>query len=105
MAIEESNIPLRQFPGLDRIDFAKNSLYQTLRERYGVRVGYADEIIEALPATREEAELLTIPKRASILSISRVILTTQESPIEAACSRYRGDRYRASIRVPMTTIE
>ena len=40
-----------------------------------------------------------------ILSISRIILTTQESPIEAACSRYRGDRYRASIRVPMTTIE
>jgi len=105
MAIEESHIPLLQFPGLDRIDFSKHSLYQTLRERYGVRVGYADEIIEALPATREEADLLTIPKRASILSISRIILTTQESPIEAACSRYRGDRYRASIRVPMTTIE
>jgi GntR family transcriptional regulator len=105
MALEESNIPLAQFPGLDRIDFAKNSLYQTLRERYGVRVGYADEIIEALPATREEAGLLTIPKRACVLSISRIIMTTQESPIEAACSRYRGDRYQASIRVPMTTIE
>jgi len=105
MALEESHIPLRQFPGLDRIDFARHSLYQTLRERYGVRVGYADEVIEALPASREEAELLTIPKKASILSISRIILTTQETPIESACSRYRGDRYRASIRVPMTTIE
>lgn len=105
MAIEESHIPLRQFPGLERIDFAKNSLYATLRERYGVRVGYADETIEALPATREDAELLTIPSRASILSISRIILTTQETPIEAASSRYRGDRYRALIRVPMTAIE
>jgi GntR family transcriptional regulator len=105
MALEDSSIPLRQFPGLDRIDFAKHSLYQTLRERYGVRVGYADEIIEALPATREESELLQIQKKASVLSIMRVILTTQESPIEFACSRYRGDRYRASIRVPMTTIE
>jgi GntR family transcriptional regulator len=105
MALEESHIPLRLFPGLDRIDFAKHSLYHTLRERYGVRVGYADEVIEALPATHEEAELLTIPRRASVLSISRIIMTTQESPIEAACSRYRGDRYRASIRVPMTAIE
>lgn len=105
MAIEESHVPLRQFPGLERIDFAKNSLYATLREQYGLRVGYADEIIEALPATREEADLLTIPHRASILSISRIILTTQESPVEAACSRYRGDRYRALIRVPMTAIE
>ncbi|HTY83577.1 MAG TPA: GntR family transcriptional regulator [Silvibacterium sp.] len=105
MALEESHIPLRHFPGLERIDFGKQSLYHTLRERYGVRVGYADETIEALPATREESELLTIARKASVLSISRIILTTQESPIEAAVSRYRGDRYRASIRVPVTTIE
>jgi GntR family transcriptional regulator len=105
MAIEESHISLRHFAGLDRVDFAKHSLYQTLRERYGVRVGYADETIEALPATSQEAELLTIPRKASVLSISRIILTTQETPIESAVSRYRGDRYRASIRVPMTTIE
>ena len=105
MALEVSHIPLRQFPGLDRIDFAKHSLYQTLRERYGVRVAYADEVIEALPATREESELLTVPKKASILSITRIIMTTQDAPIESACSRYRGDRYRASIRVPMTPIE
>ncbi|WP_254062114.1 GntR family transcriptional regulator [Acidobacterium sp. S8] len=105
MAIEDSYIPLKQFPGLDRIDFAKHSLYQTLRERYGVRVGYADEVIEALPATTEEAALLTVPRKASVLSITRVIMTTQETPVEAACSRYRGDRYRASIRVPMTAIE
>lgn len=103
MAIEESHVPLRQFPGLERVNFEANSLYETLREKYGVRVGYADETIEALPATREDAELLTIPSTAGILSINRIILTTQETPIEAACSRYRGDRYRAFIRVPMTS--
>jgi DNA-binding GntR family transcriptional regulator len=105
MAIEESQIPLRQFPGLIDFNFARDSLYRVLRERYGVRVGYADEVIEALQATREEAELLTIPKNASILSITRIIMTSQESPIEWACSRYRGDRYKASIRVPTTNIE
>jgi GntR family transcriptional regulator len=105
MALEESNIPLKQFPGLDKIGFVKQSLYFILRETFGVRVGWADEMIEALPATREESELLTIPKKASILSISRVIMTPEETPIEVACSRYRGDRYKASIRVPTTTIE
>lgn len=105
MAVEESHIPLRQFPGLEAIDFSQNSLYHILRERFGVRVGYADETIEALPATREEADLLTIPHKASVLSITRIIMTNQESPIELACSRYRGDRYRALIRVPLTSIE
>lgn len=105
MALEESHIPLRPFPGLERINFAKQSLYYILRENYGVRVAWADETIEALPATREESELLTIPRRASVLSISRVIITTEQTPIEVACSRYRGDRYRALIRVPTTPIE
>jgi GntR family transcriptional regulator len=105
MALEESFIPLRPFPGLERINFAKKSLYYVLRENYGVRVAWADETIEALPATREESDLLTIPKRASVLSISRIIITTEQTPIEVACSRYRGDRYRALIRIPTTTIE
>jgi DNA-binding GntR family transcriptional regulator len=105
MALEESHVPLRQFPGLHKINFAKQSLYFVLRENFGVRVAWADEVIEALPASREESELLTIPKRASILSISRIIMTTEEIPIEVACSRYRGDRYKASIRVPTTAIE
>jgi GntR family transcriptional regulator len=105
MALEVSHIPLGRFPGLEKINFAKQSLYFILRESFGVRVAYADEVIEALPATREESDLLTIPRRAGILSISRIIITTEEIPIEAACSRYRGDRYRASIRVPTTAIE
>ena len=105
MALEDSHIPLRPFPLLERVNFAKQSLYYVLREDYGVRVAWADETIEALPATREESDLLTIPKRASVLSISRVIITTEQTPIEIACSRYRGDRYRALIRVPTTTIE
>jgi GntR family transcriptional regulator len=100
MAIEESHIPLRLYPGLERYDFQRNSLYTVLRESYGTVVAWADEVIEATPATREESELLTIPKRASVLSISRIIMSATDMPIEAACSRYRGDRYRASIRVP-----
>ena len=76
-----------------------------LRENYGIRTCWADENIEALPATREESELLTIPKTAIVLSISRILMTTEETPTEVTCSRYRGDRYRASIRVPATAIE
>jgi GntR family transcriptional regulator len=105
MAIEGSHIPLKFFPGLERINFTNKSLYFVLRENYGLRVAWADEVIEALPATREESTLLTIPNKSSVLSISRTIMTTEETPVEVACSRYRGDRYRASIRVPTTTIE
>jgi len=105
MALEESHIPLKHYPGLERINFAKDSLYAVLRDEYGVRAAWADEVLEASPATIEESKLLSIPRSAIMLSISRVIMTTAEIPIEVACSRYCGDRYRASIRIPTTTIE
>ena len=101
----EALIPLNAYLGLEGYDFGSHSLYEVLRDRYGVRVGWADEVIEAPPATAEEADLLTIPRRSSILSITRVIITTEEVPPEIACSRYRGDRYRASIRILAATIE
>ncbi|MGC9291362.1 MAG: GntR family transcriptional regulator [Acidobacteriaceae bacterium] len=100
MAVEGSNVPLRRFPGLEKFDFSKASLYQVLREHFGVQPGWADETIEALSATSKEADLLTIPKHSSILSITRLVMTIDEVPVEAACSRFRGDRYRALIRVP-----
>lgn len=105
MALEESFVPLQLFPGIEQINFETHSLYHELREHYGVRIGYADEVIEAQSATREESELLTVQRNASLLSIRRVIMTEQETPIEVAWSRYRGDCYRVSLRVPMTDIE
>jgi GntR family transcriptional regulator len=71
-----------------------------LRTRYGVTVGWADEIIEALSPTPEEMKLLDLPHRSNILSITRLLRTENGTPIESACSRYRGDRYRAFLRIP-----
>lgn len=105
LAIEQVWLSLAQFPGIDKIDFARSSLYTTLRERYGVEVGSADEIIEARSSTSREAKLLGISPRSSLLVISRTIRTVQGKPVEAALSLYRGDRYRAVLNIPATIVE
>ncbi len=105
LAIEESYLPAGKFPGIQKIDFARHSLYQTLRERYSVRIGVADEILEARAATRQESNLLEIPPRSCLLVISRTLWSVDGEPVEAACSFYRGDRYRAVLRIPATTVE
>jgi len=105
LAIEEIRVPHDRFPGVEEIDFSCLSLYQTLRERYGIRVSRADEILEARSATRKEAELLEVQVRASLLVISRTLWSTDGLPVETAHSVYRGDRYRAVLRLPATAIE
>ncbi len=104
VAIEESSLPYDRFPDVDKLDFSRLSLYETLRERYGIRVSRADEILEARSATQREAQLLEIRPRASLLVISRTLWSTDNLPVEVAHSVYRGDRYRAVLRIPATSI-
>jgi GntR family transcriptional regulator len=105
LAIEESTLSLDRFPGIEKLDFVSSSLYTTLRERYGVRFALADEILEAQAAGRTEAQLLDLPLRSCLLVISRVLWDAAGSPVELARSWYRGDRYRAVLRLPARTVE
>jgi GntR family transcriptional regulator len=104
-AIEEIYLSKDRYPGIDEFDFSRLSLYATLRERYGIRLSLADEILEARAATRNEAELLEVPARSSLLVISRTLWSVEGQPVEAARSFYRGDRYRAVLRIPATIME
>lgn len=105
VTVEEVLLSREQFPGLEKLDFAALSLYQTLRERYAIRVSRADEILEARAASSYEAELLKVPRRSSVLVISRTLWSTDGRPVETARSVYRGDRYRAVLSIPATAME
>ena len=105
VAIEEVWLSRQLFPGIDELDFAGLSLYQTLRERYGIRVSRADEVLEARSASRREAELLQIAPRSSLLVMSRTLWSADGKPVESAHSLYRGDRYRAVLQIAATTVE
>jgi GntR family transcriptional regulator len=105
VAFEEVCLSQVRFPGIQNLDFALQSLYLTLRERYGVRLGVADEILEARAAGRLEAQLLDISPRSSLLVIQRTLRGVDGEPIETARSSYRGDRYRAVLRIPATTVD
>ncbi len=105
MAIEHVWLPLAAFPGIGKIDFSHCSLYETFRKRYGIVAGCADEIIEARRPTRSEAELLEISTNVSLLIVSRIVRTASGDPVEASISFYRGDRYRAVLRVPASMVE
>lgn len=102
---EEVWLSQQQYPGIEKLDFSRRSLYETLRERYGVRIGSADEVIEARSANRHEAALLGIAPRSSLLVISRTLLNVEGRPVETGISSYRGDRYRAVLRIPATAME
>ena len=94
MGIEWSRIPHSLCPDLLDSFNPKDSLYQTLSQKYGIKVAVTDEVAEAGIATSEQSALLNIPKRSPVLLFSRTSYVEDGNPVEYVISVYRGDRYK-----------
>ncbi len=95
VAIETAHLIGNYFPDLlEKHDFSRESLYQVLRESYGIILTHAEQSIEARMPTREEVTLLRFKSTNPVLSMTRVVFTEDKRPIEYVLSVYRGDRYK-----------
>lgn len=94
MALEASHLDAAYFPDLHLLDFADVSLYEVLRERYGIRLVRATQSLEAVPADGHQAELLHVREGTPLMLMERTSWDQQGRPVEHVRSYYRGDRYR-----------
>jgi GntR family transcriptional regulator len=84
--------------GIRPDDDFSGSLYD-LFTRYGVSPLHADQVLDAVNADRETAELLGVPRRTALLCVTRTTFGARDTPIEYVVGRYRADRYRYSVRL------
>lgn len=59
-----------------------NELYPVYEQRYHVRILRAEEIIEAVMATKQQAELLRVVPATALLMITRVAYAFNNEPVE-----------------------
>ncbi|HEX7362022.1 MAG TPA: GntR family transcriptional regulator [Bryobacteraceae bacterium] len=97
VGVETSHLPARLFPGLDHQNLEKRSLYSLLETHFGVKLSWSEEEIEAIPAGKEEADLLQIKRGAALLCLKRNVYSVEGELVEHARSLYRGDRYAATV--------
>jgi GntR family transcriptional regulator len=94
MGIEWSRIPERICPDLLKTFIPQASLYETLAQRYGIKMAIADEIVEAGLAGPEESRLLDIARKSPVFLFTRISYLQSGEPVEFVKSVYRGDRYK-----------
>jgi len=97
-ALETCYLSAEAFPGLLAAPLGSDSLFATLERNYDVKLGYADEEIDATAADLRTAELLNVPRRDPLLRIRQVIYSTQAKPILYVLGIYRSDRHNFLIR-------
>ncbi len=92
MAVETSHLSAARFPHLTRHMRRRQSLYEVLRETYGVVPVSAEELIATAPASPREAVLLGTETGAPMLVLGRHSRDADGTPVEWVSSWYRGDR-------------
>ncbi|BBX32652.1 GntR family transcriptional regulator [Mycolicibacterium mageritense DSM 44476 = CIP 104973] len=91
ISLEHAQFPAERFPGLLEQQLG-GSLYEVLQSKYGLETMRADERIEAVTATSNEATLLGIKPKSALLMITRVAYDQDGSPCEFSRDLFRGDR-------------
>jgi GntR family transcriptional regulator len=96
---ETSWLPADRFPGLERVDFGRVRLYDTLITRYGVRPVRAHEAFEPVLLTAAEADLLERRRGDPALRVDRTAYDADGAIVEYCRSTVRSDRYRYSVEL------
>ena len=94
VALETTEVNADLTPGLlDRADFARVSLYATLREHYGLIPATAEQTLAATSADHSVALPLRIRTGAPVLRLSRLTRDAGGRALEFVRSYYRGDAF------------
>lgn len=78
----DNYIPESIFPGIDRYDLAKNSLYDIFESEYHVKVTRAKRTIRARLAEKEFAELFGVECGDPVLYVTNVAVDQNDRPVD-----------------------
>ncbi|MCS6826194.1 MAG: UTRA domain-containing protein [Caldilinea sp.] len=97
LALEPVHLPYARFADLFNFDLAHRSLYALMEQEFGVRPVLAEESVEAVLLSTEEAEIFGVAPGSPALLTRRITRDGEGAVVEAATSLYRGDRYRMAL--------
>lgn len=98
-SLDQARLPAERFPGLLEMSLG-GSIYELLESKFGVLPADAEEIVEVVNATEEEAALLSITTDDPLLSITRTTYDQDGVPIEFSHDLFRSDRTQITLRTP-----
>jgi GntR family transcriptional regulator len=97
-ALETCYLPAADFPDLVSAPLGRSSLFATLEHDYATKLAYADEEVDATSADASIAEMLNLPRGASLLRIRQTIYSVKGKATIYVVGFYRSERHTLFIR-------
>ena len=96
----ETFLPYEEYKKLMQVDFAENSLYDSLEKECNKRVNRVWREFFAINANQKEAELLQTTRNKALIMVKTVAYSSNSpNPVEFSIARYRGDLNKFSVEV------
>ncbi len=86
-------------PGLEKEDLTNRSLYQLLWDKYRLKISYGHRTLEAVAASKYEADMLEVPRRSPLIYLESVSYLEDSTPIEYFEAWHRGDKCKFAIEL------
>lgn len=90
--VEDSYIDLRQFPGLERVDFAINSLFNIFETKYQRPVHKTYNVYTAMLVNDNDAVLLDVEKRSAVHRVQSTTYDSLGRCMEVSVASFPGER-------------
>jgi GntR family transcriptional regulator len=97
VAVVTSYLPAHFFPGIEKLDLSRQSLYHVLETIYKRRLHRAEERIGAINAGHNEAHILDTSVGSALMIIHETTYDIELVPVEYSVSLLRADRYTAFV--------
>ena len=100
VSVETSVMSQKRFPNLFEQKWTpQTSLYDMLREEYGVQTRLSEQTVRAVPAGRTESQLLQIEFKSPVLLVENLTFDEHGSAIEFGRSYYSSTRFEYRVVV------
>ena len=86
-------------PGLEKEDLTNRSLYQLLWDKYRLKISYGQRTLEAVAASKYEADMLKVPRGSPVVYLESVSYLGDGTPFEYFEAWHRGDRCKFAIEL------
>ena len=97
VALEETYLPASVFPELLSYDMT-DSIYSIMQREYHLPPFSADELVEPIKASSQQAELLNISEDDVLLLVTRTSYALDGTAVEHSRDHFRPDRTRIKLR-------
>lgn len=97
LLVNTSWLSAQRFPGMDRVPLKDGSLWKTLHARYGAVAARAENLIEIVTASSDEARLLTLDEGQAVQRLTGQAFDHDGRPLEYSVVLWSGNvRFRFS---------